>query len=146
MERPSNSVELMVQQTPSEKIVYSDEDEGQISSSSNDSDNILTKNRLKRKLPSNPPSHPYATHNSAKKKKYLVWSNILQEEAIENSFIQSKFFGDHRGNESYNYRMKNYSKGNGDFHRKSVSFYSSVHFSHHILHLLLAKFMFQRFW
>lgn len=136
----------MVQQTPSEKIVYSDEDEGQISSSSNDSDNILTKNRLKRKLPSNPPSHPYATHNSAKKKKYLVWSNILQEEAIENSFIQSKFFGDHRGNESYNYRMKNYSKGNGDFHRKSVSFYSSVHFSHHILHLLLAKFMFQRFW
>lgn len=121
LERPSCSVDTMDQQPTHEKIVYSDDDiqnhsssddaNGiQNNSSSDDSDSISARKKLlKRRTPWEPVPSSFHSENPAKKKKYSVWSDIMQADEIENQFVASNFFEDGRGNESYNYRMKYYS-------------------------------------
>lgn len=101
-----------VQAPPRQPIVYSDE-ESNHESSSDDSDDAKimknTGNSLKRKI-----SHPISTPSAetTKRKKFNVWSEILQEDAMENQFHDSKFFGGNRGHETYNHRMKYFTIGN----------------------------------
>ena len=114
LERPINTAPPANQCKAPEPIVYSDDDV-QNNSSSYDSDEAhtqLPKKPTKRKLIPRAPAAPAAND---KKKKFSVWSDILQEEAIENEFVQSDFFGDSdRGNESYNYRLKHVMEQGGD--------------------------------
>lgn len=99
----------MDQQSVPEKIVYSDDDiQNHTSSDDSDIGTLNVKKKLKRKL-SIESTYPVHPTNAAKKKKYSVWSDIMQEDEIENQFVGSDFFGGGRGNESYNYRMKYYS-------------------------------------
>ncbi|XP_065207444.1 phosphorylated adapter RNA export protein-like [Planococcus citri] len=108
LERPSCSSMNVAQEPPRQPIVYSDE-EGRLETSSDDSDDArIVKNSLKRKIP----PKPIAPTDVTKKKKFNVWSEILQEDAIENQFNDSQFFGGCRGNETYNYRMKYFVNGN----------------------------------
>lgn len=98
----------VVQEPPRQPIVYSDDEVRQESSSDDSDDARIVKNSLKRKIP----PKPIATTDVTKKKKFNVWSDILQEDAMENEFNDSKFFGGCRGNETYNYRMKYFVYGN----------------------------------
>lgn len=112
MERPSCSSDIRDQQVLPQKIVYSD-DEIQNPSSSDDSEDemLIVKNKGnlgKRKRPVESMHSGHRPENPAKKTKYSVWSDIMQEDEIENQFVGSDFFGGSRGNESYNYKMKYY--------------------------------------
>ncbi len=106
MQRPPNVAGPAVHQAAAEKIEYSDDDV-QNNSSSYDSDEahtqIVKKNVKRKRIP-----RPTQPHQSAPKKtKFSIWSDILQEEAIESQFVGSEFFGgSYRGNESYNYKLK----------------------------------------
>lgn len=124
MQRPTN-YENPARVTAPEQIVYSDDDAPN-NSSSYDSDEAHTqivKPKIKRKaMPVAATSS--TSENEAKKKKYSIWSDILQEEAIENQFVGSQFFGgSYRGNESYNYKMKHVMEIGSSANEGSVIFY-----------------------
>lgn len=109
LERPSCTNTNTDHAAARPQIVYSDEESHHEVSSDDSDDAKLMKNPRKRKIsPANPPPRT----DAAKKKKFNIWSDILQEDAMENQFNDSKFFGGSRGNETYNYRMKYFVNGN----------------------------------
>ncbi|XKL64802.1 hypothetical protein PGB90_004888 [Kerria lacca] len=124
LERPSNNLCSNVQNPAPKEIVYSDDDNQNCSSSesSDDAHIQIVKTNLKRKAP----TVNLRTNSDEKKKKFSIWSDILQEDAIENQFVDSNFFGgSYRGNESYNYRLKHLMVENQDI-KNSDKTYDSV--------------------
>jgi hypothetical protein len=101
-----------------EKIVYSDEDDNPIPNPSSSDNSDDETNVHKRKRPVESKCTVSHQENPPKKKKYSIWSNLMQEDEIENSFVSSDFFGGGRGNESYNYKQKLYENVNDNPHSK----------------------------
>lgn len=112
LQRPPCNIEPMNQQSEPEKIDYSVDDVSS-DTSSDDSDNPSNRReKMKRKLSPDLVQPTRPVDNVAKKKKYSVWSDMLQEEAIENQFVDTEFFDRRcRGNETYDYRMKFFQEG-----------------------------------